>query len=145
VLDLRHFVVCLLDTGCRYNEMAMLPTSAVDLDNRNIHIYRTKTQNESIIRMTDRVPRLMRDRFDNGIGRYVFSDSNGGPRKYRSEAFLRACDRAGLNTPQRVEETGSRVPYHTLRHHTRQLKPMRSYVAESIGLAIGDEPIDAMG
>jgi integrase len=125
--------------------MAMLPTSAVDLDNRNIHIYRTKTQNESIIRMTDRVPRLMRDRFDNGIGRYVFSDSNGGPRKYRSEAFLRACDRAGLNTPQRVEETGSRVPYHTLRHHTRQLKPMRSYVAESIGLAIGDEPIDAMG
>jgi site-specific recombinase XerD len=117
MLDLRHFTICLLDTGCRYNEMATLPASAVDMEHHNIHIYRTKTQNESIIRMTNRVFRIMRDRFDDGIDRYVFASSNGdGHRNYRTEAFARACDRAGLNTPQRIAETGSRVSFHTLRH-----------------------------
>jgi integrase len=84
MLDLRHFTICLLDTGCRYNEMATLPVSAVDLDNHTIHIYRTKTQNESIIRMTNRVFRIMRDRLDEGRDRFVFENSDGdGHRKYR--------------------------------------------------------------
>jgi integrase len=84
--DNYDFVVALLDTGMRYDEMAKLPWSTVDIAIGIIRIYRNKVDRADTFHMTDRLQEVMEKRFHNRRprARYVFESANGGPRGYGS-------------------------------------------------------------
>lgn len=111
-------VVALLDTGMRYDEMAKLPWSAVDIATGIIRIYRNKVDLADTFYMTDRLTEVMARRFSNRRpgARYVFESANGGPRGYTAQGIKKAIDRAGLNDPDVVKDKGGKVTIHTLRH-----------------------------
>ncbi len=97
--DMRDLVICLLDTGARYTEIASLKWSDVSLEQMTNSIYRSKTNNQSVLSMTNRLFKTLSDRFavkrDNQI--YVFENSEKtGHRKYAPKAFVDACKRAGI-------------------------------------------------
>ena len=104
--DAYDLVVCLLDTGARYTEIAGLEWSSLDLNDRVIRLWRPKVQNESILFMTDRVHRLLTRRASETVSRYVFTNNSGEKRGYSSMAIRKAFRRAGLDD----------CTIHTLRH-----------------------------
>jgi integrase len=116
--DNYDFVVALLDTGMRYDEMAKLPWSAVDIATGIIRMYRAKVDLADNFHMTDRLKEVMEKRFHNRRpgARYVFESANGGPRGYTAQGIKKAVDRAGLNDPDVVKDKGGKVTIHTLRH-----------------------------
>jgi integrase len=116
--DNYDFVVALLDTGMRYDEMAKLPWSAVDIDTGIIHVYRNKVDRADTFHMTDRLQDVMRNRFHNRRpgAKYIFESANGGPRGYTAQGIKKAIDRAGLNSPDVVTDKGGKVTIHTLRY-----------------------------
>jgi integrase len=116
--DNYDFVVALLDTGMRYDEMAKLPWSAVDIGTGIIRMYRTKVDLADNFHMTDRSKEVMEKRFHNRRprARYVFESANGGLRGYTAQGIKKAIDRAGLNGPDVVKDKGGKVTIHTLRH-----------------------------
>ena len=116
--DNYDFVVALLDTGMRYDEMAKLPWSAVDIGTGIVRIYRNKVDLADNFHMTDRLKEVMEKRFHNRRpgARYVFESANGGPRGYTAQGIKKAIDRAGLNDPDVVKDKGGKVTIHTLRH-----------------------------
>jgi integrase len=112
------FVVALLDTGMRYDEMAKLPWSAVDTGTGIIRMYRTKVDLADNFHMTDRLKGVMEKRFHNrrSRARYVFESATGAPRGYTTQGIKKAIDRAGLNDPDVIKDKGGNVTIHTLRH-----------------------------
>jgi integrase len=107
-LDNYHLVIMLLDTGARYGEVAGLKWSQIDLEERAIHLWRSKVENESILYMTDRVYAVMKERSaSKDHEEWVFTNKNmSGPRNHSTIAIRKAMKRAGLE--------GVRV--HDLRH-----------------------------
>jgi integrase len=106
--DLRDFVICLLDTGCRQAEIAQLTCKQVDFAADTVHIVREKTGREDILLMTERVQDILRRRYEHkGDHEFVFCNQEGGPRKYRAEALNCAYQRAGLHDMK---------GFHVLRH-----------------------------
>jgi len=116
--DNYDFVIALLDTGMRYDEMAKLPWSAVDSRTGIIRIYRNKVDLADTFHMTDRLKEVMSRRFSKRQpqARYVFESQNGGPRGYTVQGIRKAIDRAGLNDLDVAKEKGGKVTIHTLRH-----------------------------
>jgi integrase len=57
--DNYDFVIALLDTGMRYDEIAKLPWSAVDIDTGIIRIYRNKVGMADNSHMTDRLKQII--------------------------------------------------------------------------------------
>jgi integrase len=106
--DNYNFVVALLDTGMRYDEMAKLPWSAVDVGAGIIRIYRNEVDLADNFHMTDRLKEVMEKRFHNRRpgARYVFESANGGPRGYTAQGIKKPIDRAGLNDSGVVREKG---------------------------------------
>lgn len=104
--DAYDLVVLLLDTGARYSEVANIKWDQIHLDKREIHLWRPKVQNETILYMTDRVHLILERRSVSPGGRYVFRNRKGGPRGYATQAIGKAFRRAGLND----------CTIHTLRH-----------------------------
>lgn len=100
------FVVMLLDTGARFSEIATLEWSSIDLETKTINLWRPKVRNESILYMTDRVYDILNRKFETKSGRYIFTNTSGGPMSYIPKMWRRTFERAGLEnaTP------------HTLRH-----------------------------
>jgi integrase len=81
--DVLEFTIMLLDTGAWYNELAKLEWSQVDLQKKEIHLWRPKVRIESILFMTDRVYNILKQRFDNAISeKYVFTNKKGEARGY---------------------------------------------------------------
>jgi integrase len=106
--DLRDFVICLLDTGCRQAEIAQLTWKQVDFTANTVHIIREKTGREDILLMTKRLQDILRRRCEHrGDHEFVFCNQDGGPRKYRSEALNCAYQRAALHDVK---------GFHVLRH-----------------------------
>ncbi len=111
--DNYDLVVMLLDTGCRFGEIARLTWSAVEVDNWAwIHIYRSKVGNEDRLATTARVRSILERRYRaKGTNRYVFSsvDSDGHevPRT-GTHAIRLAMDRIGINSPENVSRFGRR-------------------------------------
>jgi integrase len=105
--DNYDFVVALLDAGMRYDEMAKLPWSAVDVGTGIIRINLADT-----FHMTDRLKEVMEKRFHNRRpgGRYVFESANGGPRGYTAQGIKKAIDKAGLNDSDVVKDKVGRSP-----------------------------------
>lgn len=105
--DMYDLVVMLLDTGARYGEVANIKWSAINLEDKTIHLWRPKVSNESIVYMTSRVYDILKNRFEKKSSDYVFTDKKGtGPRGYAAKGIRTAFKRAGLND----------VRIHDLRH-----------------------------
>ncbi len=95
--DARDLVILLLDTGARYSEIANIEWRHIQLDDRTIHLWRPKVQNESVLYMTDRVAEILqRRRANRGNGAHVFENKKGGKRGYAPIAIRRAIRRAQL-------------------------------------------------
>jgi integrase len=105
--DLRDFVVCLLDTGCRQSEIGQLTWKCVDFTTNTVQVFREKTGREDVLLMTERVQDILRRRSENkGDDKFGFCDKDSGPRKYRAEALNGAYQRAGIDVKG----------FHVLRH-----------------------------
>jgi integrase len=116
--DQYDYVVALLDTGARAMEVAELPWSAVDFNANMIHIHRSKTNQSTILQMTDRLQTILEQRYQRrgNNNAYIFPSSTGGHRQYLCEAIMNAIDRAGLNDANVVRQIGGKVTLHTFRH-----------------------------
>jgi integrase len=104
--DAYDLAVLLLDTGARYSEIANIEWVRIHMDQREIHLWRPKVQNETILYMTDRALDVLHRRFQAPRGKYVFRNRLGGPRGYAGRSIKKALVRAGL----------SDCTIHTLRH-----------------------------
>jgi integrase len=116
--DNYDLVVSLLDTGMRYDEMAKLPWSSVDMESGSIRIYRNKVNLADTLYMTDRLKEVIKSRHENrsNESRYVFEGKDGDPRGYVYQGINKAMSRSGLNNDDVVSEKGGKVTIHTLRH-----------------------------
>ncbi len=94
--DLHDFFVMLLDTGARYNEVATLRWSQIDLASEAIALWRSKVQNESILYMTARVREILLRRQKSMGGEFVFQNRAGNARGYNPSSIRRVFKRAGL-------------------------------------------------
>ena len=95
--DAFDMAIALLDTGARYDEIASIQWKQIDLDNKIIHIIRKKVDNESYLHMTDRSYEMLKRRSENKDSEeYVFTNNDGGPRKYSPRPFQSALRRAGI-------------------------------------------------
>ncbi len=105
--DAYDLVILLLDTGARYSEVANIKWNQIFLEQREIHLWRPKVQNETILYMTNRVYDVLKRRAaTRGSAVYVFSNKKGGPRGYAGRAVAKALRRSGLTD----------CTIHTLRH-----------------------------
>ncbi len=116
--DNYDLVVSLLDTGMRYDEMAKLPWSSVDMESGSIRIYRNKVNLADTLYMTDRLKEVIKSRYENRSekSRYVFEGKDGDPRGYVYQGINKAMNRSGLNNDDVISEKGGKVTIHTLRH-----------------------------
>ena len=94
--DNYDLVVLLLDTGARYSEIATIEWDSINLQTKEIHLWRPKVKNESILYMTDRVFNILQRRYKQKTTSYVFTNKKGGPRNHATIAIRKAIKRAGL-------------------------------------------------
>lgn len=107
--DNHDIVVLLLDTGCRFGEIAKLTWDRVDtMEWRWLHIYRSKVDNEGRLALTDRMREVLKRRRVDHNGHYVFPGKEKGTHKRSTAAIRRAIDRVGINAPHNVERYGRR-------------------------------------
>ena len=97
-IDNRDLVIALLDTGCRYSEMAEMKWRDVELTDGTINLYRSKTENRSVLCMTDRLQNTLQNRYKSRRSDdYIFTNKQGnGPRRHSTIAIKKAFERAGL-------------------------------------------------
>jgi integrase len=116
--DNYDLVVFLLDTGCRYSEVANIPWSAINIEDGTINLYRSKVGNEDVLHLSSRLRQVLEKRYAERRqgSRYVFENKAGKERGYCTQAIKKAIDRAGLNNPDVIREKGGKVTMHTLRH-----------------------------
>ncbi len=94
--DNYDLVVCLLDTGARYGEIANIRWDAINLDSKSINLWRPKVKNESIIYMTNRVFVILERRFKEKQSEFIFTNKKGHARGYASKGIRMAIKRAGI-------------------------------------------------
>lgn len=111
--DNYDLAVMLLDTGCRYGELAQLTWPMVDTASwRWLHIYRPKVDNEGRLATTERVRKVLRRRWDTKEKSvFVFrgwnADGDEIP-KATAAGIRRAMKRVGINSPTNVARFGRR-------------------------------------
>jgi len=90
-VDNYDFIVMLMNTGCRYTEIAKLTWNDVDIKKGLIKVWRGKTKSETHLRMTDDVIRTLNKRqAAPQHAKYIFTDFTGSShRKYSSLAIIR--------------------------------------------------------
>ncbi|MFL9669757.1 tyrosine-type recombinase/integrase [Variovorax sp. AB1(2024)] len=109
-----HFAVMLLDIGCRMGELQKLKWSDIDMEKRQIQLYRSKVDNESALAMTHRVYEVLADRLASKAAdqTLVFEGMTSRTKNKQASllkcraAFNSACERAGIKG----------CSFHTLRH-----------------------------
>jgi integrase len=104
--DAFDLVVLLLDTGARYGEIAGLEWRQINMDDRTLHLWRPKVQNESVLYLTDRVHRILARRYQEKKARFVFTNKKGEKRGATTASIRSAFHRAELTD----------CTIHTLRH-----------------------------
>jgi integrase len=123
ILDQIDLCVFLLDTGARYNEVVKLTWDVVDLEKREINLYRGKGGRASTLAMTERLYRSLEARRElTGARRYIFPAGDGHhgwhhedrPRGHATAGIQATMDGLGFNTPDKAEALGRATP-HTFR------------------------------
>jgi integrase len=90
-------VVLLLDSAARLNEIQQLKWNSVDLENREIRLWRTKTSTESVIKITDRSYEVLLNRDQTKTSSLVFPSSKGGLRRTTPKTIQNAYQALGLD------------------------------------------------
>jgi len=108
-IDNYDLVLLLMDLGARYSEVAELKWEQVDLTLQTINLIRTKTNNETVLMMSNRVFEVLKRRSENKINDvWVFTDKSGkNPRKHSTISIRKAIKNCGIND----------FKIHDLRHH----------------------------
>ena len=118
--DAYDLTLFLLDTGARYNEVAAIRWAQIDLQTGTISLYRSKVENESMLRLPQRtLSMLKRRKAAMGSGySYVFPQLKGrtwagvdAPRGHATDAIQGHIDRCGLNSDTQADK----VTPHTFR------------------------------
>jgi integrase len=106
--DQRDFVVCLLDSGCRFSEMSALEWTSVNLETGVAYVYQKKTKKSHTIYLTARMLDVLKERAENKTHeKWVFpNDNRDGPRPFHNCWFNRTIKRAGID---------KRITHHSLR------------------------------
>jgi integrase len=119
-IDAYHLTLFLLDTGARYNEVAKVRWDQLNLDEGTLDLYRSKVENESVLRMPQRTLAMLKQRKNamRGMGlSYVFPKLRGHcfdgadmPRGHATGSIQRhidaTCDLAlGRATPHTFRDT----------------------------------------
>jgi integrase len=116
--DQYDLVVFLLDTGARYDEVASMTWEMVDTVNwKHILLTRSKVENASTIEMTVRLRTVLMWRWaERGNSRYIFPSRDDPSRKrgHATRGIVKAMERAGINTPDKIETLG-KATVHSLR------------------------------
>lgn len=107
LLDQIDLCVFLLDTGARYGEVAQTTWDVVDMDRREIDLYRSKGGRSSTLSMTERLFRMLEARKEmTGVRRYIFPAGNGrgwsdvdSPRGHSTSGSQGTMDGAGVQRP----------------------------------------------
>jgi len=115
-MDNYDLTIMLLDTGCRYGEIAHLTWSMVDIqDFQWVHIYREKVDNESRLTTTQRMREILKRRWkERGNSHYVFKGWHRGEKaaedapRQTTGAIRRAMAHIGINSPENVARFGRR-------------------------------------
>lgn len=97
--DAYDFVVLLLDLGCRHTELSTLKWDDVKLERNEVHLFRPKVGNQSMLQLTRRAREVFQRRVDakNENQTYIFECKSGGkPRRNSPRALRSACKRAGI-------------------------------------------------
>ena len=93
--ELYTLAVMLLDTGCRWSEIAEIKWNQIDLNKKILNIWRPKTSTAAMLPMSDRVWELLICKEQ--ITEWIFPNQTGdGPKGYNSQPFNKACIRAGI-------------------------------------------------
>lgn len=118
--DAYDLTLFLLDTGARYNEVAAIRWSQVNLHDGTIALYRSKVQNESLLRLPQRTLGMLKRRKEvmGSTYTYVFPKLNGrtwgaedAPRGHATDAIQNHIEKCGLNANPDLD----RVTPHTFR------------------------------
>ncbi|KQV99943.1 site-specific integrase [Rhizobacter sp. Root1221] len=120
-LDAWHLSMLLLDSGARYNEAATLRWSQVNFDEGTIDLFRSKVQNESLLKLPARSRAMLAERqtilAPHRLS-YVFPQLSGKawsgedvPRGHATGSIQRHMDDCGLND----DPTQDRATPHTFR------------------------------
>ncbi len=116
--DAQDLFVALTLCGGRWSEVARLTWDRVDWDTRTIRLWGSKTEAERLAPLPDQLYAVLRRRYERrGEGQaLIFPGRDGrGPRPQASRAIVRAMTACGLNTPDKVKQSG-RATAHSLRH-----------------------------
>jgi integrase len=96
--DNYDLVICLMDSGARYSEIAEMKFDQLDLGKRTIQLKRTKTSNESILMMSNRIYTILKRRLNSSNDKvWVFTDKSGKrPRNHSTISIRKALINAGV-------------------------------------------------
>lgn len=91
-------VVLLLDTAARLNEIQQLRWESIDLKNGEINLWRTKTNTESILKLTDRSLEILKRRqTTTKHSELVFPSKKGGLRRTTPKSIQNVYKEIGLD------------------------------------------------
>jgi integrase len=90
-------IVLLMDTAARLNEIQQLTWDSVDLATGELHLWRSKTNTETLLKLTERSLEVLQRRSANlhGSG-LVFPSKKGGVRRTTPKTIQNAYKAAGL-------------------------------------------------
>ena len=129
-------VVFLLDVGCRYGECCNLNWQDIDLKNKTILLKRSKTNNEAVLYMSNRVYQVLKRRSENKVHhKWVFTDKSGNnPRKHSTIAIRRAILNAGIED----------FRVHDFRHTCASRLVQNGMTIQEVGHILGHSPASSI-
>lgn len=115
--DAQDLLVALVMCGGRWSEVSGLLWSRIDLDKGVIRLWGNKTQQDRLVGIPDMMLEMLTRRHtERRPGQpLVFPTTLGAKRAGSCRVISRAIEACGLNSPERVVESG-RATVHSLRH-----------------------------
>ena len=129
-------VIFLLDFGCRYSECAEIHWGQIDLKSKTILLKRSKTNNEAVLYMSNRVYQVLKRRSENKVHhKWVFTDKSGqNPRKHSTIAIRRAILNAGIED----------FRVHDFRHTCASRLVQNGMTIQEVGHILGHSPASSV-
>ncbi|MBL7131301.1 MAG: site-specific integrase [Candidatus Omnitrophica bacterium] len=93
---IRNIAIFALNTGMRRGEILSLKWSCVDLKNRHIYLYRTKSKKQRVVPINDIIYRLLVNIREHTNSEYVFCNTEGNKIRAFRRGFENAVRRAGI-------------------------------------------------